>query len=322
MYLLYMSKVDLVGIAQDLFLLNDLSYKYHVGKVNENLNVYFYGTKLEGEKINLFLLEASDVKIVIPASNEWDDLGLEGLYKIQCIECENKFIFKEYNHIQTIKSASTLSVLPINNKEWEIQYTILDNKIRRFNIVNQLYQQDSDDWANDTLNIIFSDEAEILAEKVPTMQILLENGKSNLSCLDKLHNDSIVTGYVNIRDNKITIDLEDKGANYYVIDLKKLNKCLLYQQYITLFYIKTYYVFSTYTDIRLVIRDDNRYMVFINQNDDMIIDMTFVDVVDVLVREKNTTDGSNTDANDNNSITGTNGTTAVDGDAVREASNP
>ncbi len=319
MYLFYMSKVNLIGIAQDLFLLNDLSYKYHVGKVNESLGVYFYRTSLEGEKINLFLLEASDVNIVIPASNEWDNLEIEGLYKIQCVDCKDKFIFKEYNNIQTIKSASTLSVLPISDKEWEIEYTILDDKIRRFNIINQLYQQDSDDWANEALNIIFNDEAEIIAEKVPTGRILLENAKSNLSYLDKLGNDSIATGYVNIQNNNITIDLEDKGANYYVIDLKKLNKCFLYQQYIMLFYIKTYYVFSTYTDIRLVSHNGNRYMVFINQNDDIIIDMTFVDVIDVLVREKNASASSDTDAGDNDSITGTNGTTAVDSDAVCES---
>ena len=313
-----MSKVDLVGIAQDLFLLNDLSYKYAVGKVNESLNIYFYKTSLEGEKINLFILEANDTKIVIPASNEWDSFGTDGLYKITCIDCEGKFIFKEYNHMPTIKSASTLHILPIKDKEWEIEYSILDDKIRRFNIVNQLCKQESVDWADNALNIVFNDEAEVLAEKLPTMKILLENGKSRLNYIDKTDNEDPILGYVKIHDKDIFIDLEDKGGSYYVVNLKRLNKCFLYQQYITLFYIKTYYMVGTYTEIRLVNYDGAKYMVFINQNDDMIIDMTFVEVVDVLVREKNDNSDSSTESNNNNIDTINNDADRVDNNVVHE----
>ncbi len=314
-----MSKVNLVGIAQDLFLLNDLSYKYAVGKVNDSLNFYFYGTSLEGEKINLFFLETNDAKIVVPASNEWDSLGIDGLYKITCIDCKGKFIFKEYNNIQSIKSASTLHISPISDREWEIEYSILDDNIRRFNIVNQLCKEDSVDWANKALSIIFNNEAEVLAEKIPTMKILLENGKSNLNYLDKINIEDSILGYIKIKDEDIFIDLEDKGDSYYVVNLKRLNKCFLYQQYITLFYIKTYYVVGTYTEIRLVNYEGGKYMVFINQNDDMIIDMTFVEVLDVLVREKTHTIDSNTESSDNNVDTSNNNTNMVDNNVIHES---
>jgi hypothetical protein len=314
-----MSKVDLVGIAQDLFLLNDLSYKYAVGKVNDNLNIYLYRTSLEGESISLFFLENNDAKIVVPASNEWDSLGIDGLYKITCIDCNGKFIFKEYNNIQTIKSASTLYISPIKNEDWEIEYSILDDKIRRFNIVNHIFKQESVEWAENALNIIFNDEAEVLADKIPTMKILLENGKSNLNYLDKINTEDSILGYIKIKDKDIFIDLEDKGNSYYVVNLKKLNKCFLYQQYITLFYIKTYYVVGTYTEIRLVNYEGEKYMVFINQNDEMIIDMTFVEVLDVLVREKTDTSNSNSDSSDNNTETRDNNTDRVDNKAVHES---
>ncbi len=281
-----MSKVDLVGIAQDLFLLNDLSYKYAVGKTNEILNIYFYRTSLEGEMLNIFVLETNNTKIVIPASNDWDNLGINGLYKITCKDCEGKFIFKEYNNIQTIKSASTLYISPIKDNEWEIEYSVLDDKIRRFNMINQLQKQDSSDWTDDVLNIIFSDTAEILAEKVPTIKILAETAKSILNYIDKTNRKHQILGYIKIYNNEIAIDLEDKGANYYVVNLEKLNKCFLYQQYIMLFYIKTRYIYSTYTEIRLVNYNDARYMVLINQNDEMIIDITFTEVIDILVREE------------------------------------
>jgi len=314
-----MSKVNLVGIAQDLFLLNDLSYKYAVGKVNDSLNVYFYRTSLEGEKINLFFLETNDAKIVVPASNEWDGLEIDGLYKITCIDCKGKFIFKEYNNIQTIKSASTLHISPIKDKEWEIEYSILDNNIRRFNIVNRLCKQDSVDWANNALSIIFNDEAEVLADKIPTMKILLENGKSNLNYLDKINREDPILGYIKTHDKDIFIGLEDKGDSCYVVNLKRLNKCFLYQQYITLFYIKTYYVVGTYTEIRLVNYEGTKYMVFINQNDDMIIDMTFIEVIDVLVREKTENSNSNTESSDNNTYTNDNDTDRVDNNVVHES---
>lgn len=314
-----MSKVNLVGIAQDLFLLNDLSYKYAVGKVNDNLNIYLYRTSLEGENINLFFLETNDAKIVVPASNEWDSLGIDGLYKITCTDCNGRFIFKEYNNIQNIKSASTLYISPIKDEDWEIEYSILDDKIRRFNIVNHLFKQESVDWAENALNIIFNDEAEVLADKIPTMRILLENGKSNLNYLDKINIEDTILGYIKIHDKDIFIDLEDKGDSYYVVNLKRLNKCFLYQQYITLFYIKTYYVVGTYTEIRLVNYEGKKYIVFINQNDDMIIDMTFVEVLDVLVREKTDTSNSNSDSSDNNADTSDNNTDSVDNKAVHES---
>jgi hypothetical protein len=314
-----MSKVDLVGISQDLFLLNDLAYKYAVGKVNDNLNIYLYRTSLEGENINLFFLETNDAIIVVPASNEWDSLGIDGLYKITCIDCKGKFIFKEHNHMQTIKSASTLHILPIKDKEWEIEYSILDNKIRRFNIVNHLLKQESVEWVDNALSIIFNDEAEVLAKKIPTTKILLENGKSNLNYLDKINTEDSILGYIKIYDKDIFIDLEDKGDSYYVVNLKRLNKCFLYQQYITLFYIKTYYVVGTYTEIRLVNYEDEKYMVFINQNDEMIIDMTFVEVIDVLVREKTENSNSNTESSDNNTYTNDNDTDRVDNNVVHES---
>jgi len=221
--------------------------------------------------------------------------------------------------MQTIKSASTLHILPIKDKEWEIEYSILDNKIRRFNIVNHLLKQESVEWVDNALSIIFNDEAEVLAKKIPTTKILLENGKSNLNYLDKINTEDSILGYIKIYDKDIFIDLEDKGDSYYVVNLKRLNKCFLYQQYITLFYIKTYYVVGTYTEIRLVNYEGEKYMVFINQNDEMIIDMTFVEVLDVLVREKTDTRNSNSDSSDNNTDTSDNNTDRVDNKVVHES---
>jgi hypothetical protein len=304
-----MSKVDLVGIAQDLFLLNDLAYKYSVGKVNESLNIYFYRTSLEGEKINLFLLETKEAKIVIPASNEWDGLELDGLYKITCINCEGKFIFKEYNHIQTIKSASTSYISPISDNEWELEYSILDEKIRRFNIINQLCKQESTDWVDKALSIIFNDEAEILAEKIPTMKIMKVVLESVMSSIDSIVNTSkqeVIPCYVKINNNDIVVNLEDKGDSYYVVNLNNLSKCFLYQQYITLFYIRTYYIVGTYTEIRLVDYNGKKYIVFVNQNDDMIIDMTFVEVIDVLVRGETKSSDNSVEHTENNIGTGNN----------------
>ena len=93
----------------------------------------------------------------------------------------------------------------------------------------------------------------------------------------------------------------------------------MYQQYITLFYIKTYYIVGTYTEIRLVNYDGAKYMVFINQNNDMIIDMTFVEVLDVLVREETDTSNSNSDSSDNNTDTSDNDTDRVDNKVVHES---
>jgi hypothetical protein len=285
-----MNKVELSAIAQDLFLINDLHYKHSFGKNSKltgELNIYFYRTVLEGEKVSLFLLDVSGITIVVPASKEWDEVELDGLYKIECMECEGKFIFKSHNHIQTIKSASITSIYEINSNDWEIEYRILDNKIRRFDILNQITKQDDDSLAKKALSIIFNDEADVLAEKVPTMHILLENAKIQLGHLAPTTDKTTTTGYININENNISIDIDDKGKNYYVVDLLRLNHCLLYQQYIMLFYIKTYFAVSTYTDIRLVQYDGKRYLVFINQNDDLIIDMTFIEVIDILNREEN-----------------------------------
>jgi len=285
-----MKKVELSAIAQDLFLINDLHYKHSFGKnskLNGELNIYFYKTTLEGERVSLFLLDVSGTTIVVPASKEWDEIELDGLYKIKCIECEGKFIFKEHNHTQTIKSASVKSIYEVNSNEWEIEYRILDNKIRRFDILNQITKQDDDSLAKEALSIIFNNEAEILAEQVPTTHILLQNAKAKLAYLAHTTDKTTEPGYTNINENKISIDLEDKGKNYYVIDLLKLDHCFLYQQYIMLFYIKSYFDVRIYTDIRLVQYDGKKYLVFINQNDDMIIDMTFTEVVDVLIRDDN-----------------------------------
>jgi hypothetical protein len=54
-----------------------------------------------------------------------------------------------------------------------------------------------------------------------------------------------------------------------------------------LFYIKSYFDVRIYTDIRLVQYDGKKYLVFINQNDDMIIDMSFTEVIDVFIRDDN-----------------------------------
>jgi hypothetical protein len=289
-----MNKVELSAIAQDLFLINDLHYKHSFGKnskLNGELNIYFYKTILEGEKVSLFLLDVFGTTIIVPASKEWDDVQLEGLYKIECIECKGKFIFKQHNNIQTIKSASVKSIYPLNNNEWDIEYSILDDKIRRFDIINQITKQDDDSLAKEALSIIFNNEAEILAEKVPTTRILLENAKAKLAYLEHNTDKTTEPGYININENKISIDVEDKGKNYYVIDLLKLDHCFVYQQYIMLFYIKNYFEIDIYTDIRLVQYDGKKYLVFINQNDDMIIDMTFTEVIDVLVREDNKDSG-------------------------------
>jgi len=285
-----MNKVELSAIAQDLFLINDLQYKHSFGKnskLNGEMNIYLYKTALEGERVSLFLLDVSGTTIVVPASKEWDEIELDGLYKIKCIECEGKFIFKDHNHTQTIKSASVKSIYEVNSNEWEIEYSILDNKIRRFDILNQTTKQDDDSLAKEALSIIFNNEAEILAEKVPTTHILLENAKAKLAYLEHTTDKTTELGYININENKISIDVEDKGKNYYVIDLLKLDHCFLYQQYIMLFYIKSYFDVRIYTDVRLVQYDSKKYLVFINQNDDMIIDMTFTEVIDFLVREDN-----------------------------------
>ena len=291
-----MNKVELSAIAQDLFLINDLHYKHSFGKnskLNGELNLYFYKTILEWEKVSLFLLDVSGTAIIVPASKEWDDVQLEGLYKIECIECKGKFIFKQHNNIQTIKSASVKSIYPLNNNEWEIQYSILDDKIRRFDIINQITKQDDDSLAKEALSIIFNNEAEILAEKVPTTHILLQNAKAKLAYLEHTIDKTTELGYTNINENKISIDLEDKGKNYYVIDLLKLDHCFVYQQYIMLFYIKNYFEIDIYTDIRLVQYDGKKYLVFINQNEDMIIDLTFIEVLDVLIRDDNKDNSDN-----------------------------
>lgn len=297
-----MNKVELSAIAQDLFLINDLHYKHSFGKnLNQNgeLNIYFYRDVLEGEKVNLFLLNISETTIVVPASKEWDEVPLDGLHKVECIECEGKFIFKEHNHIQTIKSASITSIYKVNDNEWEIEYSILDNKIRRFNILNQIIKIDDENLAKKALSIIFNDDAEILTEKVPTMHILLENAKSQLGRLGNSADKTAAIGYVNINGDNVSIDMEDKNKTYYVVDLLKLNQCLLYQQYIMLFYIKTYFAVSTYTDIRLTQYDGKKYLVFINQNDDMIIDMTFIEVIDTLIREDNKDNSDNITVEEN-----------------------
>jgi hypothetical protein len=285
-----MNKVELSAIAQDLFLINDLHYKHSFGKnskLNGELNIYLYKTMLEGERVSLFLLDISGTTIIVPASKEWDEVELDGLYKIKCIECEGKFIFKNHNHTQTIKSASVKSIYPLNNNEWEIEYSILDDKIRRFDIINQITKQDDASLAKEALSIIFNNEAEILAEKVPTTHILLGNAKAKLAYLEHNIDKTTKLGYININENKISIDVEEKGKNYYVIDLLKLDHCFVYQQYIMLFYIKNYFEIDIYTDIRLVPYDGKKYLVFINQNDDMIIDLSFIEVIDVLVREDN-----------------------------------
>ncbi len=302
-----MSKVELSAIAQDLFLINDLHYKHSFGKnskLNGELNIYFYRTILEGERVSLFLLDVSSTTIVVPASKEWDEVELEGLYKIECIECIGKFIFKEHNHIQTIKSASVTSIYPVNSNEWEIEYSILDKKIRRFDILNHIIKRDDDSLAKKALSIIFNDDAEILAEKVPTMRILLENAKTQLENLEVNTDNATKKGYMNINKDNVIIDVDDKGKNYYVLDLLKLNHCLLYQQYIMLFYIQTYFANTTYTDIRLVQYDGKKYLVFINQNDDMIIDMTFIEVIDILIREDNKDNNDNitTEENDTTNV--------------------
>jgi len=300
-YLQFMSKVELSAIAQDLFLINDLYYKHSFGKnskLNGELNIYLYKTILEGERVSLFLLDVSGTTIVVPASKEWDEVELDGLYKIECIECEGKFIFKDHNHTQTIKSASVTSIYDVNSNEWEIEYRILDNKIRRFDILNQIIKQDDDSLAKKALSIIFNDEAEILAEKVLTTHILLENAKAQLAYLEDTTDKTTELGYINITKNNISmdiisIDVEDKGKNYYVVDLLKLNHCLVYQQYIMLFYIKSYFDVRIYTDIRLVQYDGKKYLVFINQNEDMIIDMTFIEVIDILIRDDNKDNSDN-----------------------------
>jgi len=283
-----MNKVELSAIAQDLFLINDLHYKHAFGKnskLSGDLNIYFYKNTLEGERVSLFLLDVSGITIVVPASKEWEEVELDGLYKIECIECKGKFIFKEHNSIQTIKSASLTVISEINTNEWEIEYRILDNKVRRFDILNQVIRQEDDSLTKKALSIIFNDEVEILAEKVPTMRLLLENAKTQLGHLGDNNDKTNKICYINIDKNNISIDTDDKGKNYYVVNLLELNHCFLYQQYIMLFYIKTYFSISTYTDIRLVQYDGKKYLVFINQNDDMIIDLTFVEVIEILNRE-------------------------------------
>jgi len=285
-----MKKVELSAIAQDLFLINDLHYKHSFGKnskLNGELNIYFYKTTLEGERVSLFLLDVSGTTIVVPASKEWDEIELDGLYKIKCIECEGKFIFKEHNHTQTIKSASVKSIYEFNSNEWEIEYRILDNKIRRFDILNQIIKEDDESLAKKALSIIFNDDAEILAEKIPTTHILLKNAKAQLQSIEGTIDNTTEKGYININKNNISIDTDDKNKNYYVVDLLKLNNCFVYQQYIMLFYIKNYFEIDIYTDIRLVQYYGKKYLVFINQNDDMIIDMSFTEVIDVLIRDDN-----------------------------------
>jgi len=291
-----MNKVELSAIAQDLFLINDLHYKHSFGKnskLNGELNIYFYRTILEGEKVSLFLLSISESTIIVPASREWDEVELEGFYKIECIECDEKFIFKEHNHIQTIKSASVKSIYSVNNNQWEIEYSILDKKIRRFDIINQIIKQDDDSFAKKALSIIFNDDAEILAEKVPTTHILLENAKAQLRSIESTTDSITEKGYININKNNISIDTDDKNKNYYVVDLLKLNNCFVYQQYIMLFYIKNYFEINIYSDIRLVQYDGKKYLVFINQNEDMIIDLTFIESVDVLIRDDNKDNSAN-----------------------------
>jgi uncharacterized protein YnzC (UPF0291/DUF896 family) len=291
-----MNGAKLSAIAQDLFLINDLQYKYSFGKnskLNSELDIYFYRTILEEEKVSLFILDVSGTTIVVPASKEWDETELDGLYKIECIECEGKFIFKEYNHMQTIKSAYVTSIYPINNNDWEIEYRILDKEIRRFDILNQIIKQNDDSLAKKALNIIFNDNAEILAEKVPTINMLTENAKAQLAKLESNTNDINKRCYININKNNVRMELDDKGGSYYVVDLTKLNHCFLYQQYILFFYIQTYFANSTYTEIRLVKYEGKKYLVFINQNDEMIIDLTFVEVIDTIIRDSNGNDVKN-----------------------------
>ncbi len=284
----------LSAIAQDLFLINDLHYKHAFGKnskLNGELNIYFYRTILEEERVSVFLLDVSGTTIVVPASKEWDELELYGLYKIECIECEGKFIFKEHNHIKTIKSAYVTSVYPINNKDWEIEYRILDKQIRRFDILNQIIKQYDDSLAKKALSVIFSEDAEVLVEKVPTMRILIENAKIQLANLETNTDDTNKRCYININKNDFSMEIDDKGKSYYVVDLVKLNHCFLYQQYILFFYIQTYFATSTYTEIRLVKYEGKKYLVFINQNDEMIIDLTFIEIMDILSRDGNENNG-------------------------------
>ena len=51
----------------------------------------------------------------------------------------------------------------------------------------------------------------------------------------------------------------------------------------------------------------------------MIIDMTFVEVIDVLVREKTENSNSNTESSDNNTYTNDNDTDRVDNNVVHES---
>jgi hypothetical protein len=283
-----MKGVKLSAIAQDLFLINDLHYKYSFGKnskLNSELDIYFYRTILEEEKVSLFILDVSGTTIVVPASREWDETELDGLYKIECIECEGKFIFKRYNHMRTIKSSYVTSIYPINNNDWEIEYRVLDEQIRRFDILNRITKQNDDSLAKKALNIIFNDDAEILAEKVPTIKMLTENAKIQLENLEANTDDANKRCYINIGKNDVSMEIRDKGGSYYVVDLVKLNHCFLYQQYILFFYIQTYFATSTYTEIRLVKYEDKKYLVLINQNDEMIIDLTFLEVTDTIIRD-------------------------------------